>query len=405
MGCSEEAEKQGSFGRLSARQRRFRSRGEEKVSCRAVRCPLPERDTNALLALSIGIQPQHNNMDAVSASRPPSDSNSSNVSLLESLRTVSTIGFMRGRASKELLTKEEEAILSKKMKMGQNLRAARKRLAKALGHEPSDDALAFSEKLSCRELKARLLEADQARDYMFLANLRLVVSVARKYSSLGINLADLTQEGAAGLLRGLEKFDYRKGYKLSTYVHWWIRQGVTQALGQHSKIVRIPPFMYARLTLIIRTMAKFREDGKPISVQSLSTALGMSEETISVALKATKKIVSLDKPKYWGDFSPDGDSMHNYIADPCLENNPWSTIDNVFLREHLDVLITSTLCKREQDIVRLYYGFEGQGISYHRIGQRSGCLTQERVRQLENRALRKLVVAGRKMDLDVPLAR
>ncbi|KAI5068994.1 hypothetical protein GOP47_0015295 [Adiantum capillus-veneris] len=408
--CAEEAHhkkkshEQGSFNvRLSARQRRILSRRRENGNWSAVQCLPFDRHVESFSPPSvIGMEPQCN-MDAVSTCPPPLDLDTGKIRLPRSLGTVSTIGFMRGRANKELLTKDEEAQLSKKMKMGQNLRAVKKRLAKSLGYEPSEESVALCVKLSCRELQARLLEADQARDYMFLANLRLVVSVAKRYSSLGINLADLTQEGAAGLLRGLEKFDYTKGFKLSTYVHWWIRQGVTQALGQHSKTVRIPPYMYAKLTLIIRTMAKFREDGVPISVRSLSTALNMPEEIVSVALKATKKIVSLDKPKYWHDLSPDGDSMHNYVADPCFENNPWSIIDNMFLREHLDVLITSTLCKREQDIVRLYYGFEGQGISYHRIGLRLG-LSRERVRQLENRALRKLVVAGRKMDLGVSLA-
>lgn len=397
-----EGHKQGDFVRPSARQRRILSRRQETGSSSAVRCLPPDPHMDSFSASSTEMLSQCN-MDSVAASL---HSNSAKESLVGSFGAVSTNGFMRGRASKELLTKEEEAFLSKKMKVGQELRAAKKRLAKALGCEPSEDLWAHNVKLSCGELQAKLLEADRARDYMFFANLRLVVSVAKRYSSLGINMADLTQEGAAGLLRGLEKFDYKKGFKLSTYVHWWIRQGVTQALGQHSKTVRIPPYMYTKLALVVRTMAKFKEDGVPISVRSLSAALNMPEETVSIALKATKKMISLDKPKKWGDLSPDADSLHNYVADPCTDSNPWSIIDNMYLRENLDVLITSTLCKREQDIVRLYYGFEcpeGQGISYHKIGQRMG-ISRERVRQLENCALRKLVVAGRRMDLGVPLA-
>lgn len=397
-----EGYKQGDFVRPSARQRRILSRRQENGSGSAVRYLPPDRHVDSFSASSTEMLSQRK-MDAVAAS---SHSNSAKMSLVGSFGFNRTVGFMRPLASKELLTKEEEVFLSKKMNVGQELRAAKKRLTKALGCEPSEELWAHSVKLSCGELQARLLEADRARDYMFLANLRLVIAVAKRYCSLGINMEDLTQEGAAGLLRGLEKFDYKKGFKLSTYVHWWIRRGVTRALGQHSKTVRIPPNMYTKLALVARTMAEFKEDGIPISVRSVSVALNIPEETVLIALKATKKMISLDQPKKWRNFNPDPDSFHDYVADPSIDNNPWSIIDNMFLRESLDVLITSTLCKREQDIIRLYYGFEcpeRRGIPYQKIGQRLG-ISRERVRQLQKCALRKLIVAGRQMDLGVALA-
>eukprot|EP00250_Pteridium_aquilinum_P012411 c20713_g1_i1 orf=202-1923(+) len=446
-------EMQGKCGRLSARQRRILARRREYRGTTALGQTPPQYHVDAMSASSLSQTPHHvgamsasllsqmptqrhvnamsaplstkelpqHHVVAMSASllsqmRPrhhvgtlsdPLAPSSSKESLLEALQTVNTLGFMKGRVKQELLTKEEEALLSKKMKLGQNLRAVRKRLTKTLGYEPSDELWAFNVKLSCKELQSKLIEADRARDYMFLSNLRLVISVAKKYSSFGISLADLAQEGAAGLLRGLEKFDHKRGFKLSTYVHWWIRQRVTQALGEHSKTVRIPPYMHAKLTLVNRTMAEFKEDGIPVSVRNLSKALNMPDEIVSVALKATKKIKSLDRSKRWGDFnSSEEDSMHNYIADPSAENNPWNAVDNMFLREHLDVFLTSTLCKREQDIVRLYYGFDcpsGHGMSFQRIGQKIG-ISRERTRQVEGRALRKLVVAGRQMDLGVPLS-
>lgn len=387
-------------GRLSARQRRFLARKQGICSSRA----LHGMPTQCLVdAKSSQTQCYVN---ATSASSASSSSKVAKESLLEALQSVNTIGFMRSRTNRALLTKEEETLLSKKMKVGQNLRAVRKKLIKTLGHEPSDELWALNVKLPYRELQSKLIEADKARDLMFLANLRLVISVANKYSRFGISLADLTQEGAAGLLKGLEKFDYTKGFKLSTYVHWWIRQGVTHALGEHSKTVRIPRYMHAKLTLVNRTMAKFKEEGIRVSVKSLSKALNMSDEIVSVVLKASKRMTSLDKPKTWGSIYPEGDSMHNYIADPCSENNPWNLVDNMFLRDHLDGLLESTLGEREQEIVRLYYGFDcpkGHGISFQRIGDSIG-ISRERTRQVEGRALRKLVVAGRQMDLGVPLS-
>ncbi|KAH7442946.1 hypothetical protein KP509_02G009200 [Ceratopteris richardii] len=381
--------------RLSARQRRIMSRRDPK-RCRRSEPKALDRVKSAM---------PHTEYDAFSLPITHGP-NSTDESLVGTFDSVNTVGFTRRRGSKGLLTKEEETLLAKRMKEGQNLRAARERLIEAIGHEPSDELWAQSVKLTCQELRRKILEADQARDHMFQANLRLVVSVAKNYSSLGINLDDLTQEGAVGLLRGLEKFNYKKGFKLSTYVHWWIRQGITQALGEHSKTVRIPPYTYAKLASLLRTMERLKESGVPVSVTNLSVALNMPEDVVSSALKASKKMISLDKPKNWGDFSSDGDSMHNYVADPHAEYDPWKMLDKSSLREQLDALMASTLCKREQEIVRLYYGFEcpkQQGLPFHRIGQRLG-MSRERARQLEVRALRKLVVAGKKMSLGIPLS-
>lgn len=378
-------------GKLSARQRRFVARRRGISSSRMV-CGKP---TQCLC-----------DVGSMSASSASSSSELAKESFQEALQGVNTIGYMKSRLRRELLTKEEEIWLSKKLKVGQNLRAVRKRITQTLGHDPPDEVWALSVNLSFKELKSKLIEADRARDLMFLANLGLVISVASRYTRFGINLADLVQEGAAGLLRGLQKFDHTKGFKLSTYVHWWIRQGVTQTLGEHSKTVRIPSHMQAKLTLVNQTIAKLKEEGLPVSVKSLSKALNMPDEVVSVVLKTSRRMTSLDRHKTWGNVNTDGDSMHNYIADPCAQNNPWSIVDNMFLREHIDDLIESTLCKREQEIVRLYYGFDcpkGNGISHQRISDRMG-MSRERIRQVEGRALRKLVATGRQMGLGVPLA-
>lgn len=321
----------------------------------------------------------------------------------EALATVTTLG-LKGR--RELLTKDEEVLLAKKMKVGHNLKAARAKLAALLGHEPSDETWASSLNLSFSQVQSKILEADRARDQMFVSNLRLVFSVANKYTGLGVTLPDLIQEGALGLLRGLEKFNHKRGFKLSTYVHWWIRQGITRALADHSRTVRLPAHMHERLSVINKAAASLRLEGVSVSVQSLSQAANLSDEMVTVALKATKKMVSLDKAKRWGQFGAEEDSLHNYIADIRPESDPWIAIDKLCIREDVDLLLAKILNKREREIVRLHYGLDrsdGRGISLEKISHRYG-ISRERTRQIEGCALRKLAATGHRMDLDLPLS-
>eukprot|EP00250_Pteridium_aquilinum_P015901 c22828_g1_i1 orf=492-2081(+) len=362
-------------GRPSARQRRLGSRKQNGVST-AESSSLPA-------SLSVG----RKKMSRID----------------EALATVSTLG-LKGR--RELLTKEEEVILAKKMKVGHNLKAARAKLATLLGHEPSDEMWASSVDLSISQVQSKILEADRARDQMFVSNLRLVFSVANKYTGLGVTLSDLIQEGALGLLRGLEKFNHKRGFKLSTYVHWWIRQGITRALADHSRTVRLPAHMHERLSIINRAAATMRLDGVSVSVKSLSQAVNMSDEMVTVALKATKKMVSLDKTKRWGQFGAEEESMHNFIADNRPESDPWIAVDKISMREDVDSLLAKILNKREREIVRLHYGLDradGRGLSLEKISHRYG-ISRERTRQVEGCALRKLAATGHRMDLDVPLS-
>lgn len=319
------------------------------------------------------------------------------------LQSVNTLG-LKGR--RDLLTKEEEVVLSKKMKVGYNLKAARAKLAKLLGHEPPDELWASSVKLTFAELQAKILEADRARDQMFVSNLRLVFSVANKYTGLGVNLSDLIQEGALGLLRGLEKFNYTKGFKLSTYVHWWIRQGITRALADHSRTVRLPAHMHERLNAINKAAAFLRLEGMSVSVKSLSQAVNLPDEMVTGALKSTKKMVSLDKAKRWGQFGSEEETLHNYIADNRPESDPWIAVDKISMRHDMDLLLKKILNKREREIVRLHYGLDrpdGTGMSLEKISYRYG-ISRERTRQVERCALRKLAATGHSIDLDVPLS-
>ncbi|KAH7423943.1 hypothetical protein KP509_12G082200 [Ceratopteris richardii] len=358
-------------GQPSARQRRLRSRK----------------------------QPGTNSSENCVVSRSSCTSNDKKTEIAEALQVVSTI---RLKGKRDLLTKEEEVLLSKKMKVGSNLRSAKAKLTKSLGHEPSDDLWASSVNLTYAQVQAKLLEADRARDQMFISNLRLVFSVANKYTGLGVGLPDLVQEGALGLLRGLDKFNHKKGFKLSTYVHWWIRQGITRALADHSRTVRLPAHMHERLKSINKAAASLRMDG----AANLSQAVNLPREMVVGALKSTKKMVSLDNVKRWGQFGSEEESLHNYIADPRPESDPWTAVDNLSLREDVDYLLRKILNKREREIVRLHYGLDhvdGQGLSLEKISHRYG-ISRERIRQVEGCALRKLAATGQRMVLNIPLS-
>jgi len=158
--------------------------------------------------------------------------------------------YLRGTVSKELLTHKQVVHLSKKIKDGIWLQHQRSKLKEKLGNEPSYKQLAQSLRISAPELRARMRESFLAREMLTMSNIRLVISIAQKYDNLGVELADLIQGGLIGLLRGIEKFDASRGFRISTYVYWWIRQGVSRALAENSKTFRLPTYLHERLIAI-----------------------------------------------------------------------------------------------------------------------------------------------------------
>lgn len=379
------------------------SSSQTEEICNIVRSPRQSARQRRIQSKKQNAQCSDENLN--SAAPPTSQARKGKqLTMHQPLDSISTKGFTKDKIKRELLTPEEEVILAKKMKVGQNLKAAREKLKKILGCEPPDEMWAMSVKLPFRELQSKLREADRARDHMFMSNLKLVVSVAKKYNNCGVSMADLIQEGARGLLRGLEKFDHKKGFKLSTYVHWWIRQRIARAISEHSRTVRLPAHMHERLGIISRITATLRAEGVAVSVKSISKASNMSNAMVSSALRARKRMISLDKAKRWGNFDHEDDTLHNYVADPHIENNPWAVITKSLMREDIDTLLTTTLCKRERDIVRLHYGLDhadGRRVSLETISHRIG-ISRERTRQVAKCALRKLAVTSRFMDLDIP---
>ena len=240
----------------------------------------------------------------------------------------------------------------------------------------------------------RVVEAGRrAHDHLAEANLRLVVSVARKYQNRGMALLDLIQEGNLGLVRGVEKLNHRRGYKFSTYATWWIRQAVSRAVADQGRTIRIPVHMVETINkLMRRERAMLQELGRDATEDELAEALGMSVEKVMQARKASQEAVSLDLPvgeegdTFLGDFVEDRDA-------PALED----AVSENLLREQLGEALDA-LGARESRVLRLRYGLDGGGPqTLEEVGKVFG-VTRERIRQIEARAILKLRQSARLRD-------
>ncbi|KAJ0970947.1 hypothetical protein J5N97_018906 [Dioscorea zingiberensis] len=311
-------------------------------------------------------------------------------------------GYVRGKVSEDLLPHDEVAHLSKKIKVGLMLEKHKVRLKKRLGFEPSDNELASSLKISPTELHLMLLECSLARERLAMKNIRLVISIAQKYKNTGPAMADLVQGGLVGLLRGIEKFDPSKGFKISTYVYWWIRQGVLRVLFVYSRTVRLPKHLCERLISIRNAKVKLQHRGMLPSVDNLAECLNMSERKVKNATQAERMVISLDNEAFPSLNGRPGKTLHNYVADNNLENNPWHGFEDWYLKDEVNKLLRTTLSKREQDIISLYYGLGRECHTWEDIGKRYG-LSRERVRQVGLVAFEKLKQAARKQRMEAML--
>lgn len=305
------------------------------------------------------------------------------------------IGYVRGVTSDELLTHSQVVNLSRKIKIGLSLDEHRSRLKESLGCEPSDEQLAMSLRMTRAELRSKLIECTLAREKLAMSNVRLVMSIAQRYENMGADMADLIQGGLIGLLRGIEKFDSSKGFKISTYVYWWIRQGVSRALVENSRTLRLPTHLHERLSLIRNAKNRLEEKGITPSIDRIAECLNMSHKKIKNATEAVRSVLSLDREVFPSLSGLPGETFHSYIADNHLENNPWHGVDEWALKREVNNLINTTLREREKDIIRLYYGLDDECLTWEEISKRIG-LSRERVRQVGLVALEKLKHAARK---------
>ena len=272
-----------------------------------------------------------------------------------------------------LLSADEEIEFAKKMEVGEE---AKRKLAE------KGDSISDRERKS---LEKKILEGENSKKKLSEANLRLVVSIAKRYVGRGLLFLDLIQEGNLGLIKAVEKFDYSKGYKFSTYATWWIRQAITRAIADQARTIRIPVHMVETINKLIRVSRQLlQEYGREPTPEEIADYMKMDVARVREILKISQEPVSLE--------TPIGEEEDSHLGDFIPDENvpiPVEAATQTLLKEQLDEVL-GTLTEREERVLRLRFGFDdGKARTLEEVGKEFN-VTRERIRQIEAKALRKL---------------
>lgn len=298
---------------------------------------------------------------------------------LSSVSSDDTVGlYLKEMARVPLLSVEEEVALAQRLKKGMQ---AQKKLTRGTRNGTSGG----SHQKPTDELDSLVEDGRAAREHLIKANTRLVVSIAKKYMGGGVPFLDLIQEGNLGLMKAVEKFDYTRGYRFSTYATWWIRQTITRAIADQGRTIRVPVHMSDRIRRLYKVARQLeQENGRKPTAEEIACEMDLDARKVQWMLKVSWQPLSLEHPVGEEEDSELGSFIEDDTSPP-----PTFMTDQNLLREKIEEVLT-TLSPREARILRLRFGLHnGRCYTLEEVGQKFG-LTRERIRQIEGKALRRL---------------
>jgi RNA polymerase sigma factor (RpoD-like family) len=294
--------------------------------------------------------------------------------------------FFKEMARYPLLQPSEEVELARRVQHLVEFEQLKQRLQAELGRPPTELELSQAMGLTERQLKSRLHRGRVAKRKMIRSNLRLVVSIAKRYLNRGVPFLDLVQEGALGLNRATEKFDPEKGFKFSTYAYWWIRQGITRAISNDSRTIRLPIHIVEKLNKLKKYQRQLRKElHRNPTEQELADMLEIPADQLRMLQRVRQKSLSLNRRV---GKEEDTELMDLLEADDTL--SPEKQMGEVMMRQEISHILKSVLTEREKDVIALRFGLESG--EPHTLEEVSGLfnLSRERVRQIQSKAIRKL---------------
>jgi len=333
--------------------------------------PLEETEVSAMQLVEVDFSQEEN-----------SDLNHSQRSKYED-----TVGaFFKEMARYPLLKPEEEVELAQQVKLAADIEKKRQELAENLGCSPSKQALADALEMGIKELERKLYQGRVAKRRMIRSNLRLVVSIAKRYLNRGVPFLDLIQEGAIGLNRAAEKFDPNKGYKFSTYAYWWIRQAITRTIANDARTIRLPIHIVEKLNKLKKAQRDLKQELQRNPTEAeLAEALDVSESQLHQLLQLRRQSLSLNHRVGKGE-----DTELLELLEDHEMRLPEDQMNEAMMNQEICDVLSDVLTEREKDVISMRYGLNAsQPYTLEEVGFMFN-LSRERVRQIQSKAMRKL---------------